>query len=232
METNEQKLPAETPKKAKSVRVPLEEWVVRMKLAFTNAKLPNVLSKLQTIGYTEQKLDGFLAKVTELEELIKNQKKEYGEQYAETKKAEQKREEINELYTRHLAFCKILFKGDVQANATLGLSAGRKSAYSAWLQQVSNFYAQLLGNDAFKTKVATINILEKDLKTQQTALAELEKIKETQKKETGEAQKATDMRDEAFDKLYPSYTELISYAKILFEGDQTLEQLGIITKKK
>lgn len=134
MEINEQKLPAETPKKAKSVRVPLEEWVVRMKLAFTNAKLPNVLSKLQTIGYTEQKLDGFLAKVTELEELIKNQKKEYGEQYAETKKAEQKREEINELYTRHLAFCKILFKGDVQANATLGLSAGRKSAYSAWLQ--------------------------------------------------------------------------------------------------
>lgn len=88
-----------------------------------------------------------------------------------------------------------------------------------------------MSNTAFKEKVATINIQEKDINAQKTALAELTQIKESQTKEAGEAQKATEERDSAFDVLYPKYTELVAYAKVLFGEDQTLEQLGIVVKR-
>ncbi len=45
----------------------------------------------------------------------------------------------------------------------------------------------------------------------------VETLKEEQKKEMGEAQKATEARDNSFDGLYPQYAELIAFAKVLLE---------------
>ncbi|AEK22688.1 hypothetical protein [Capnocytophaga canimorsus] len=215
----------------KSLYISTDEMISKMRIAFSNAKLPEILPQLQTLGYTEEKLNTYLQKVAELEQLMQNQKKEYAEQYAETEKFNQKRQEIDELYRRHIAFCKILFKGNVKAISVLELNAGRKNAYASWHQQVSNFYGQLLGNSDFLAKVGTINITQTDLEAQKTALQELSTLKENQKKEAGEAQKATEIRDEALDKLYPSYTELVAYAKVLFQDDQILEALGIVVKR-
>ncbi|MFK8289160.1 hypothetical protein ACI76W_07915 [Capnocytophaga canimorsus] len=215
----------------KSLYISTDEMISKMRIAFSNAKLPEILPQLQTLGYTEEKLDDYLKKVAELEQLMQNQKKEYAEQYAETEKFNQKRQEIDELYRRHIAFCKILFKGNVKAISVLELNAGRKNAYASWHQQVSNFYGQFLGNSDFLAKVGTINITQTDLEAQKTALQELSTLKENQKKEAGEAQKATEIRDEALDKLYPSYTELVAYAKVLFQDDQILEALGIVVKR-
>ncbi|WP_404812021.1 hypothetical protein ACIRNY_10750 [Capnocytophaga canimorsus] len=211
--------------------LPISELISKIKLAFANAKLPEILPQLQTLGYTEEKLNTYLQKVADLEQLMQNQKKEYAEQYAETEKFNQKRQEIDELYRRHIAFCKILFKGNVKATSVLELNTGRKNAYASWFQQVSNFYGQLLSNSDFLAKVGTINITQTDLEAQKTALQELSTLKENQKKEAGEAQKATEIRDEALDKLYPSYTELVAYAKVLFQDDQILEALGIVVKR-
>lgn len=220
-----------TKKKIPTKDLPMGEMISKMRITFSNAKLPEILPQLQTLGYTEAKLNGFLEQVTELENLSQNQKKEYAEQYAETEKFNTKRQEVDEVFRRHLAFCKILFKGDVKANASLGLSEGRKNAYGSWHQQVSNFYGQLLDNPELLEKVATINITEENLNAQKTALADLAKLKESQKKEASEAQKATETRDKAFDSLYPHYVELVAYAKVLFQNDQTLEMLGIVVKR-
>lgn len=221
----------EAKKTTKSYYISINEKINNMKVAFANAKLPTILPQLQTLGYTEEKLNDYLSKVAEIEKFHQNQKKEYAEQYAETEKVDKKRKEINDLYLRHFAFCKILFKGDTLASSALEFSGDRKSAYASWFQQVSNFYAQLLGNSEFLAKVGTINIKQNDLEAQKNALKELSTLKENQKKEAGEAQKATEIRDEALDKLYPLYLELVAYAKILFQDDQALETLGIVVKR-
>ena len=121
-----------------------------------------------------------------------------------------------------------LSKEDRQANTTLGIDAGRKQAFAAWFQLVSNFYAQILANPDFKSKAEGVNIKEADI----TSLQEIAAVKNSQKKEIGEAQKATDTRDAAIDVLYPKYTELIAFAKVLFPDDQTLEKLGIVVKRE
>ncbi|ATA78052.1 hypothetical protein CGC47_03595 [Capnocytophaga canimorsus] len=213
------------------MHISMEEWIQRMRLAFSNGKLPNIQEQMGLLGYTTEKLDELLTKVVRLEELHQIQKTEYAQQYAETEKFDQKFSEINDLYTKHLAFCKILFKGDTLAGASLDFAGKRKTAYSDWLVQVGNFYSQLLKNPSFLTKLQSINIKEEDLKAVQNKLTEVIALKESQKKETAEAQKATEIRDKFFDELYPQYSEFVAYAKVVFAHSQELEALGIVTKK-
>ena len=203
-----------------------------MKIAFTNAKELEILPELETVGITEAMLDANLAEITNLEDLSQIQKREYGEQYAETDRYNLKKAEIDALFTRHRNLAKIAFKGDRQANTTLGIDAGRKQAFAAWFQQVSNFYAQILANPDFKTKAETVNIKDADITAMQTSLQEVSEIKNSQRKELGEAQRATDSRDAAIDVLYPKYTQLIAFAKVLFPDNQTLEKLGVIVKRE
>ncbi len=207
-----------------------DELITRMKVTFTNAQEPEIQSQLETVGLTKAKLEAYLLEIEQLEQLGNEQRQAYGEQYAETDKLNSKMAEIDNLYTRHRNLCKIAFKGNRQANATLGIDAGRKRAFAAWYQQVSNFYAQLLANSDFRAKAGDVNITDADITAQQNALQEISTLKESQKKDLGEAQKATEIRDKALDQLYPKYSELTAYAKVLFPNDQTLEKLGIIVR--
>ena len=219
------------PPKPESKYRSADEIISQMKIAFTNASQPDILPSLQTVGITAAKLANYLAQITQLENLTQQQKKEYGDQYSETDKLNSKRTEIDDLYRRHLGILKIALKDDVQASATLGLSESRKSAFASWFQQVNNFYAQLANNSDFAAKAAAVGISSALITQQQTALQDADSLKESQKKEAGEAQKATETRDEALDALYPKYTELLSYARVLFSDDQTLEKLGIVVKR-
>ena len=232
MENSENLNPKAGKSASRNQYVSAEELIAKMKIAFTNAKEPEILPELETVGITEAMLDSHLAEITNLEELSQIQKREYGEQYAETDRFNLKKAEIDALFTRHRNLAKIAFKGDRQANTTLGIDAGRKQAFAAWFQQVSNFYAQILANPDFKTKAETVNIKEADIIAMQTSLQEVSEIKNSQRKELGEAQRATDTRDAAIDVLYPKYTQLIAFAKVLFPDSQTLEKLGVIVKRE
>lgn len=231
MEENVKTTEKKTTSRGKYQYISVGEWISRMRIAFSNAKLPTILPQLQTIGYTEEKLNGYLEKVAALEELNQAQKLEYAVKTTETEKADKKRKEINEIYMRHLAFCRILFKNDTFAAKTLEFAGERKTAFSSWYQQVNNFYAQLLASEVLLEKIKSINIQENDIKAVQSQLEALILLKENQKKEIAEAQKATEIRDQAFDELHPLYSELIAYAKILFQEDQVLEALGVKVKK-
>lgn len=232
MENSENLNPKTGKSASRNQYVSAEELIAKMKIAFTNAKEPEILPELETVGITEAMLDAHLAEIINLEDLSQIQKREYGEQYAETDRFNQKKAEIDTLFTRHRNLAKIAFKGDRQANTTLGIDAGRKQAFAAWFQQVSNFYAQILANPDFKTKAETVNIKDADITAMQTSMQEVSEIKNSQKKELGEAQRATDIRDAAIDVLYPKYTQLIAFVKVLFPDDQTLEKLGVIVKRE
>lgn len=232
MENPENQDPNNGKSTARNKYVSAEELIAKMKIAFTNAKEPEILSELEAVGIDQNMLDNYLAEITTLEQLSQQQKKEYGEQYAETDKLNVKKAEIDNLFTRHRNLAKIAFKSDRQANTTLGIDDGRKQAFAAWYQQVNNFYAQLLANPNFLATAETVNIKSADITAMQNALQEISTLKESQKKELGEAQKATETRDAAIDLLYPKYTQLIAFAKVLFPDDQTLEKLGIVVKRE
>ncbi len=209
----------------------VEEKLSQMKIAFSNAQRAEILGVLSAVGYTEERLNGYLDKIAEIEMLTQKQKKEYGEQHAKTSEFEQKRMEIDKIYKRDLALARIFFKNDVQATTTLELGGKRKSAYGSWYKQVSNFYGQISANTAFLAKMQPVGVTEEKINEINAGLEAVEQLKKEQRKEIGDAQKATEIRDNAFDDLYPHYTELLEFAKVLLEEEQLLESMGIVVKR-
>jgi hypothetical protein len=208
----------------------IDQLIVKMRTAFNNATLPAIFGAMQTVGYTEEKIGSLQAKLTHLVSLQQAQTKEYAEQYAETQHLNQALEQIDKEYTKHRGLTRILFKNNVHETALLKLSELKPNAYAAWVQQVSNFYSQIAGSAELQTKTATVGISATVVSGQTLAIAELQKVKDNQRKETAEAQAATDARDQALDELYPLYTEYIQYAKVLLSDNQALEALGVTVK--
>lgn len=211
--------------------VNMDEWIARFRLAFTNGKLPEILSEMQTVGYTESRLDAYLAQTGELEEANQNQKKEYSEQFAETKKFDTLRANMAKDFRKHRALVKLLFKGNTQIYALLRLNDEPTVAYGSWVQLVANFYTQIKNDSTLLEEVKKVNIQEADIDNALAQLETLRALKKSQRKETAEAQAATEARDMAFDELYAKYREFIEYAKILLSDNQLLEALGIVVKR-
>ena len=226
METTEN-LPTEPKKPQPSTHVTTAQWVSKMKLTFANATLPEIFGVMQTVGYSAEKIDAMKDKVVHLETLQQMQTKEYAEQFSESQKFDTKRSEIDAAFTKNRELMKILFKGNIHAQSILMLDKTKPRTYAQWYEMVTNFYAQLEASPELLTKAVAININAAAISAQKLAIAELQALKVGQRKETAEAQTATDSRDKAFDELYPLYSEYIQYAKVLLQDNQALEAIGI-----
>lgn len=209
----------------------MADTVVKMKMAFTNAQLPTVLPSLIPVGYTAESLQADYAEVEALETLMQKQRTETQEQIIETKKFDDSRIAIHQIYVKDRGLCRILFKNDVQAQVELDLRGNVSQAYGNWLKEVKGFYTRINNSERLKTEVAKISMKPADLEAQLNAIVALEAIKNNQKKETAEAQAATEARDLKFDEMYAKYATLVKYSKILLGNDQAIEALGIVVKR-
>jgi adenosyl cobinamide kinase/adenosyl cobinamide phosphate guanylyltransferase len=205
----------------------LDESIAKMKLTFGNASLPEIFAVMVTVGYTAEKIAELKTELAQLETLNQSKIKEHADQSEEQEKFNAKREEINKPFSTHRALARILFKGDIHAWVALQLDSENPKAYADWVVLVTNFYAQFTGNVALITKAQGIGITAEAAAAQIQNLTDLQSLKESLRKETGEAQAATDARDCAFDALYPKYTEYIKYAKVLMPDNQLLEAIGV-----
>ena len=209
----------------------MADTVVKMKMAFTNAQLPTVLPSLIPVGYTAESLQADYAEVEALETLMQKQRTETQEQIIETKKFDDSRIAIHQIYVKDRGLCRILFKNDVQAQVELDLRGRVSEAYGNWLKEVKGFYTRINNSERLKTEVAKISMKPADLEAQLNAIVALEAIKNNQKKETAEAQAATEARDLKFDEMYAKYATLVKYSTILLGNDQAIEALGIVVKR-
>lgn len=210
--------------------VSIDQWIGKMKLTFDNAMLPEIFVPMQTVGYTEPKITALKGKLLQLENLQQTRTKEYAEQYAETDVFDKKCTENYEVYKTHRNLAKVLFKADTMVRSILKLDETSKRTYTGWYQEATNFYNQLAANTELLTKSAEIGLNAAAVTAQKQSLLDLQALKESQQRETAEAQAATAARDKAFDEFYPLYSDYIKYAKILLAGNQMLEALGIIVK--
>lgn len=84
MENSQNLNEEKTPKKSKTNYQSIEEQITKIKLGFEHAKEASILAELSKVGYTQEKIEGFISKIAQVEQLSQVQKKEYGAQYAET----------------------------------------------------------------------------------------------------------------------------------------------------
>lgn len=205
----------------------MDQSIAKMKLAFSNASLPEIFAVLAVVGYTDEKIAGLNADLAKLELLCQGQIKEYADKGDEQKKFSNKRAEVNKLFNQHRDLARILFKNNTHARISLQLDAENPAAYPAWVQLVTNFYSQLASNPGLQSKANIVSITESAVADQIQGLADVQGLKDSLRKETAEAESATELRDTAFDELFAQYVEYIRYAKVLLHDNQMLEAIGV-----
>ena len=206
-----------------------DEKITKMKVTLDNATLPQIFAVMVTVGYTAEKIDDMKTKLSELILLNAEQVKASAEQSAEQTKFDNQRREINALFNTHRGMLRIFFKGNDPAYKTLQLNVENPAAYGNWNQLVTRFYVQLAKPDMLE-QTSTIAITQETVTAQQQALTELDSLKDSIIKESGDAVGATHARDVAYDELYPQYSDYVKYAKLLLPDASLLKMLGITAK--
>ncbi|MHB9141119.1 MAG: PQLLE family protein [Paludibacter sp.] len=219
-------------KSKRKTYISLAKWIDKMSLAFDNAILPTIYPYLLTVGYDEAKLGGLRDQLTQLISLDQSQIRARAEQQAATDASRKKRKEINGLYLKHRSLIKILLSENTLASASLKLKGQRKKSYGEWFQDVSSFYTQLTQTPELTAHATSVGISQPVIDSQKQLLVELQTLKETQRKKTADTRLATEQRIRAFNQLRQLYAEYIKYARILLAGDQALEAIGIVVKRK
>jgi hypothetical protein len=175
---------------------------------------------------------GRIARGTELHEkvndLFAKQKQEYGEQLEASEALSAAFDGANRTYMRTVKIARIAFEDDTGAIAALLLSGARSKAVSSWSRQADTFYRNLLATPAFLEKMAFYGYTPEKLRAEHAMIDEVIAADAKHKKERGESQEATAVRDDAFAELEAWMSKFYRIAKIACaEEHQWLEKLGL-----
>jgi hypothetical protein len=198
-------------------------------LALTNAKDPEILSATEAFNYDEDKIAEGEVLLNYAQQLNIKQEKEYGEQYTATDTLTKAIKEFTKtIYKPHLNLARNLFSSNPGIQAAMALNGPRKSSFEEWSNQVSLFYNNALSTPEIGEKFEELNLEGETFQMCLDKLNGLNLMRAAQKKESGEAQQATDDRDKAFDQISEWMDLYYTVAKIaLADKPQLMEKLGI-----
>ena len=208
----------------------IETFLLKAELGINNAlNVEEIKAKLANYGYSDEKLQIGKNLYIDAKAKNQNQEKEYGEQYLASKLADTSRMQADKTYKKNLKLARIVFEDNPAAQKALLLKGNRKKSLSGFLNQTTTFYKNLLSNEEWIAGMSEYNINAPVLESGLAAINKVQSDYESQKKETGEAQKATEIRDKAVDALSDWHSKFIKVARIALEDDpQLLEMLGIV----
>lgn len=211
---------------------PIDEFLLSAQVMIENSLSdPIVKAALAVYGYTEEKLTAGKTLYTEATALQNTQKKEYGEQVAATAELNNIWEVAHQQYIKTLKIARVALQDNVKADKATMLFGRRKQSLSGWLEQAQVFYANITNDDAMINALTEYGYTAAKLNDESVFLNHVIAKNDEQKKETGEAQAATQVRDKKIDELAQWVSDLRAVAKVALTDDpQQLEKLGILAR--
>ncbi len=186
-----------------------------------------IRAAIEIFSYDEAKLQAGRTLYQEAQDLVNKQKAEYGDQYEATETVQAAWNEANTAYMRTLKIARVVFKGDTKARGALLLGGTRKSTISGWTQQVTPFYANILNDPDRLAAMAVFGYDQAKLEAEQALLQVVSEASVAQRKEMGEAQEATKLRDAKMDELDEWMSDFKAVARVALEDNpQWMEKLG------
>jgi hypothetical protein len=207
----------------------VEEILSGARVALTNVRLAEIATAVSLMGFEEEQFLEGDALFNTLDEAVRIQAKEYGEQYAST-------EEFNSLWAlgkksskTSLKIARIVFADDTASQVELELNGKRKRSFSGWYIQVRKLYLGM--TDARIKKMGRFGINKNRIGKELQAVEAIATANAAQAKERGEAQEATKARDLALDNLDDWLDVFYKIARIALEDmPQAREKLGLLER--
>ncbi|MEQ8555026.1 MAG: hypothetical protein RIC06_00035 [Cyclobacteriaceae bacterium] len=188
-----------------------------------------ILDALSVFGYNSKKIKEGMALLEDAEQKHAQQKKEYGEQFSATDDMTSAMEKLNDTYMGQVMVSRIALKDKRGHYQTLQIQGRRKKTYSGWLKQAAIFYTNALNDKEILAELSKFGMTPVVLEKGLVAIKEIEKKIAQQKRETGEAQEATAVRDEAFEKIEDWVGDFLGVARVALRGQpQMIESLGVV----
>lgn len=208
----------------------IADRLLAAQLAIDNAiSDTEVKTALAEYGYDETRLGEGKTLLDTTNQLQQTQQKEYGDQYEATDVLKQAHKAADKEYMKFVKIARIALKSEHAVTKKLDLDGIRKKTFSGWVGQARQFYLNALGDSIVVEKMAAYGVTQVKLENGKILLEQAEAANAAQKKEKGEAQQATQERDQAMDNLEEWLSDFIVIARIaLEEKPQLLEKLGIV----
>lgn len=213
----------------------MKDQTIDSKLLFAQNAIANALgikeisTPLSMFGYNDNRLKEGETLYNTASDLHIKQVKEYGEQYAATDTFQLVRAKANKIYMVHVKIARVALRGDREASTSLQLTGNRKASLSGWIKQAKSFYTNALNTSKAMEGLAQFGINKQQLILGSALITDLENKYNAQLKEKGEAQMATQARDNALDDLQEWISDFVAIARIAFSTEpQLLEIVGIV----
>ncbi len=186
---------------------------------------PELLEKLSLFNYGPKTLKKgrILCEQANLLHLSKQEK--YGSQYDATDSLEEEITAIKAIYDEHVTLANLAFKGKRGMLEKLQLNGPRKRSIDEWMAQAIAFYSRSAEIEEAMGRYG----ISPEVLNQSKAMAEaLFAKRQQQMRKRGEAQSATQKRDEAIQALNKWMSDFRQVARVaLQDNPQLLEALGI-----
>ncbi|MCG8412357.1 MAG: hypothetical protein MI739_13850 [Bacteroidales bacterium] len=209
----------------------INELIKKSELALENAKHPDVYSKLSLFGFTNEKLATDRLFVDEAKKCVLNFQREYGESDSAYQAMSDTKKLCHNVYMTHVRIARVALRDEKAGWTELAIDGRRKYSIADYLIQADTFYINLLANDNFKQKMAVFGQTEESLTEGKALVEKLKQAYAKYKKEKGEAEKSTELKLKAADKLADWYSCFRKIAKVALNNDpQMLETLGILAR--
>jgi hypothetical protein len=208
---------------------PISERITAAQVALDNAASDPVLQEaLVPFGYDAERLAEGRALLDAAQAAQETMTAEYGDQYEATDALQAAFETADTTYMRHLKVARVALQNERGAAQALALTGRRKRTISGWLDQARQFYDNALGDEAVLAALGRFGITPEALEAARVEIDAVAAANAAQEREKGEAQDATEARDQAMDALDAWMSDFRAIARIALEDrPQQLEKLGI-----
>ncbi len=209
----------------------IPDLVARSRTLYTAARdTPEIATALaDPFGYGPDDYAEGLALVQEVESLDTHQKREYGEQRTAVEAGQSALDALSGSYTAHRRIARAQVARNSAAYANLGLSGNAPRTQNELISAARTFYTRLSSEPTLTDGVRGL-----DADTGAEGLALVTAATDaltTRDIETGQAQRATSVRDDAVSRLRTHARELAELSRIaLADTPQLREVLGLLER--
>jgi hypothetical protein len=192
---------------------------------------PEIQEKLNTFGYTHERINEGRMLLDRVTGLMTAQVKEYSEQYFASDEFGKLWKKTYGNYMVTLKVIRVAFTGEIDMLQRFNAIGRRNRSLSGWLRDAKILYTNVLNSPEATEVIARYGYTLEKLNREFQDVSEVERLHSKQLSEMGTAQQSTVERDEAFDSLCKWYSKFRAIARIaLYEKPQLLEALGIVKK--
>ena len=207
----------------------IPEQIKEARMLINNSRQhPGIKQALVDFGYPIKNLEKGQARLEHFLLLQRAKRQNYGAKLNATEAVVTELQQIKNTYDEHLTLARLAFKQNRGLQETLGLTDAYPPRRAALVEQIANFYEQLLPQHK---AVARYGLTRAEIEQAQASVAAFVQSQQQQMQRKGEAQAATQARNQALKNLQQwvrGYRAIVRVA--LADDPQLLEVLGLLVR--